>query len=263
MRGMGKDASTAAPPAPGSTAIVPRWEWRMFGPIPPAAERRFAALATERVEDSDETYLLSRTSDASVKVRGGRMDVKRLERVDGDGLELWMPVMKATFPLSAGAVGAVLEELGAPAPPPPLERAEYTFEELLVEVVDPSPGLLAVGVHKHREHYTLAGCMAELSELRAAAAGATRTLAIESEISERVRAAVREIGGAGRPAVCVARGLKSLVGFGGQRCAVIGVGTNSVKFHVGERSADGELRTLVDRAEVTRLGEGPDDTAHP
>src|SRR3954453_19115197 len=256
---MPSDASIVVPTALGS-AIVPRWEWRIFGAIPDAAERRFAALAAERVEDSDETYLLSRASDASVKVRGGRMDVKRLERVDGDGLELWMPVMKATFPLSAAAVGAVLEELGAPAPAPSLERAEYTFEELLVEVVDPSPGLLAVGVHKHREHYTLAGCMAELSELRTAPAGAPRTPPIESEISERVRAAVREIGGAGRPVVCVARGLKLLVGFGGQRCAVIDVGTNSVKFHVGERHADGGLRTVVDRAEITRLGEGLDES---
>ena len=37
--------------------------------------------------------------------------------------------------------------------------------------------------------------------------------------------------------------------------AVIDVGTNSVKFHVAERLADGTWRRLVDRAEVTRLGE--------
>jgi exopolyphosphatase / guanosine-5'-triphosphate,3'-diphosphate pyrophosphatase len=40
------------------------------------------------------------------------------------------------------------------------------------------------------------------------------------------------------------------------RYAVIDVGTNSVKFHVGEREADGRWTTVVDRAEVTRLGEG-------
>ena len=39
------------------------------------------------------------------------------------------------------------------------------------------------------------------------------------------------------------------------RYAVIDVGTNSVKFHIGERRADGTWGTVVDRAEVTRLGE--------
>jgi exopolyphosphatase / guanosine-5'-triphosphate,3'-diphosphate pyrophosphatase len=39
------------------------------------------------------------------------------------------------------------------------------------------------------------------------------------------------------------------------RYAVIDVGTNSVKFHIGERRADGTWGTVVDRTEVTRLGE--------
>jgi exopolyphosphatase/guanosine-5'-triphosphate,3'-diphosphate pyrophosphatase len=43
------------------------------------------------------------------------------------------------------------------------------------------------------------------------------------------------------------------------RYAVLDVGTNSVKFHIGELSADGTWRTVVDRAEVTRLGEGLDE----
>lgn len=38
--------------------------------------------------------------------------------------------------------------------------------------------------------------------------------------------------------------------------AVIDVGTNSVKFHVGERREDGSWRVVVDRAKITRLGEG-------
>ncbi|HXJ77442.1 MAG TPA: Ppx/GppA family phosphatase [Candidatus Methylomirabilis sp.] len=39
------------------------------------------------------------------------------------------------------------------------------------------------------------------------------------------------------------------------RYGVIDVGTNSVKLHVGERRPDGTWRTVVDRGEVTRLGE--------
>ena len=40
------------------------------------------------------------------------------------------------------------------------------------------------------------------------------------------------------------------------RFAVIDVGTNSVKFHIGEKAADGTWLAVVDRADVTRLGEG-------
>jgi exopolyphosphatase / guanosine-5'-triphosphate,3'-diphosphate pyrophosphatase len=72
--------------------------------------------------------------------------------------------------------------------------------------------------------------------------------------------ALRELGLAPRRNINLPRGLKALVGFGARRYAVIDVGTNSVKFHIGEHSADGERRTIVDRAEVTRLGEGLDET---
>jgi exopolyphosphatase/guanosine-5'-triphosphate,3'-diphosphate pyrophosphatase len=54
----------------------------------------------------------------------------------------------------------------------------------------------------------------------------------------------------------VAQGLKALAGFRGRRVAVIDVGTNSVKFHVGEQDAGGGFRRVLDRAVVTRLGEG-------
>jgi exopolyphosphatase / guanosine-5'-triphosphate,3'-diphosphate pyrophosphatase len=42
---------------------------------------------------------------------------------------------------------------------------------------------------------------------------------------------------------------------------VIDCGTNSIKFHVGARGHDGSWTKIVDRAEITRLGEGVGDTA--
>ena len=45
-----------------------------------------------------------------------------------------------------------------------------------------------------------------------------------------------------------------------RRYAAIDVGTNSVKLHVGERLDDGGWRTVVDRSEMTRLGEGVAET---
>jgi len=44
------------------------------------------------------------------------------------------------------------------------------------------------------------------------------------------------------------------------RYAVIDVGTNSVKFNISERRPDSSWQTLVDRAEITRLGEDLEKT---
>lgn len=81
--------------------IAARWEWRTFGGQFGEAEGRFAALSPERVQESDELYVLSLKSDASVKIREGLIDVKLLERVYVDGLEQWKPAIKEAFPLSA------------------------------------------------------------------------------------------------------------------------------------------------------------------
>ena len=237
--------------------IIPRWEWREFGDRFGDAVSRLASLSSEAVQESDELYVLGLGSEASVKVRDGVMDVKRLQRVDDHGLEQWRPVMKAPFPMPRVEVAAMLEALGATAGV--LERGEYTLDELVAEVVEPRADLLTIGVHKRRARFTVGGCMAELSELRTDR-DAMQTVAVESEDPDRVIAAVRDLGLVSRRNVSVPRKLNALVGFGARRYAVIDVGTNSVKFHIGERAADGGWRTIVDRAEVTRLGEGLDRT---
>ncbi len=52
------------------------------------------------------------------------------------------------------------------------------------------------------------------------------------------------------------RGLAALIHAEPELYAVIDVGTNSVKFHIGERVREESWRSVADRAEVTRLGEG-------
>ena len=242
---------------PVTSPIVPRWEWRTFGDAFGSAEEHFGALSPERVQESDELYLLSREADENVKVRDGLLDVKQLEHVNADGLEQWVPVMKASFPLPAAEVTSVLARLRADAPTP--ARDAYTLEELVDEFAGADSELLAVHVHKRRQRYTIGGCMTELTDLETDV-GATRTVAIESEDADRVIATVRELGLGSFPNVSFPRGLKTLAGLCARRYAVIDVGTNSIKFHIGERRADGTWRTITDRAEVTRLGEGLDDT---
>jgi exopolyphosphatase / guanosine-5'-triphosphate,3'-diphosphate pyrophosphatase len=237
--------------------IVPRWEWRTFGERFGAGEERLAELTPTSVDDSDELYIVSSRGEGSIKVRGGVLDVKRLEQVSDEGLEQWRPVAKAEFPIAAKDVAELL--LGLDVGVPALNRDAYDLDELVDEVVRPSADLLSVSVHKRRAHYALSGCMAELTEVQADSQ-ATRTIAVEAEDPALVRTAVEELGLWSRPNVSFPRGLNALVGFGAPRYAIVDVGTNSVKFHLAERSADGAWRQLVDRAEMTRLGEGLEES---
>ncbi len=236
------------------SAIVPRWEWRAFGERFGAAEERFVALSPESATESDELYLLSGADDGdTVKVRAELMDVKRLVEVNADGLEQWVPVLKAAFPLSPDDVGTVCEALRVPSPA--LTRQQTSLDELLAELGASDGGLRPVQVHKRRLRTTIDGCLAELAEVLADGVP-TRTIALESEDPELVIATVRALGLDGRRNVSYPRGLRALLGLDAQRFAVIDIGTNSVKLHLAERDPHGDWTTLVDRAEVTRLGEG-------
>src|SRR5688572_6766347 len=129
---------------------IGRWEWRGFGEHIEAAQRHFDNLAPNSVEESDETYLLSVRSDASVKVRDDLLDVKRLVQVSDEGLEQWIPIAKDPFPETVTRLDTALAELGVDIP---LAREAYTLAELLDEVVAASPDLHAVDVHKRRRRF--------------------------------------------------------------------------------------------------------------
>jgi len=234
------------------TEIVPRWEWRWFGHRFGPAEARLAALTPGAVQQSSETYLLSGEGD-NVKVRDALMDIKVLREVNRDGLEQWTPVMKAGFPLPADEVTKVFAALRLE--PPPLRRASYDLAQFIDELAVPSGRIRAISVQKRRVRYTVGGCMAELSEV-VADGRPTRTIAVESEDAAAVIAAVRSLGLVGYVNTSYPRGLAALVDGKSNRYAVIDVGTNSIKFHVAEQAPGGRWRTVADRAEITRLGEG-------
>jgi exopolyphosphatase/guanosine-5'-triphosphate,3'-diphosphate pyrophosphatase len=232
--------------------IIPRWEWRTFGTRFRRAETVFAGLDPKDVQESDEVYLLTETG-SNVKIRNELLDIKVLQEVNAAGLEQWIPVMKAGFPLSAATVDEVFKAMDVPTPP--LARGEYTLEQFLAELVEPHLAVRMVQVHKRRVRYTVGGCMSELSEVTVGGKK-TKTIAVETENAEAVVAAVRSLGLADYVNTNYTRGLADFVGGGHPRCAIIDVGTNSVKFHIGEAAGDGTWRAVVDRAELTRLGEG-------
>jgi exopolyphosphatase / guanosine-5'-triphosphate,3'-diphosphate pyrophosphatase len=235
--------------------IVPRWEWRTFGPRFAAADAAFAAMEPTGTQESDELYLVSPDSD-TVKVRHELMDIKLLRETDAAGLQRWEPTLKTGLPLDQAAIRQVAAALRVQAPP--LERDWYTLDQLIDEVLVPTGLVRAVPVHKRRVRYSVLGCTAEVSDV-VADGRATRTIAIESPNAAAVLAAVASVGLEGYVNTSYPRGLAALLDGVPPRFAVIDVGTNSVKFHIGERDADGGWRVVVDRAEVTRLGEGLHD----
>src|SRR5262245_28002911 len=232
--------------------IVPRWEWRTFGSHFGIAETRFAELTPGAVQESEELYFLG-GSGANVKVRDDLMDIKVLREVNADGLERWEPVMKQPFPLPAADAAKVFASLGLTTPQ--LARDAYTLEQFIGEILALSGVLHPVRVHKRRVRYTVGGCTSELTEVRVEERS-TRTIAIEAEDPAAVVSAVASVGLSGYINTNYALGLQALLDDEPERYAVIDVGTNSVKLHLGERGAKGSWRTIIDRAELTRLGEG-------
>lgn len=210
-----------------------------------------AALTPGGVQESDEIYLLSGAGD-NVKVRDALMDIKVLKEVNADGLEQWTPVMKAGFPLPAADVAKVFEAWRLPVPP--LSRESYTLDEFIADFAAQGSAIRAVKVHKQRTRHTVGGCTAELSEV-VADGKPTRTIAIESEDAAAVIRAVRGLGLGGYANISYPRSLTALLDGEPERFAVIDAGTNSIKFHLAERDSGGNWRTVVDRAELTRLGE--------
>src|SRR5262245_2365708 len=208
--------------------IKPRWEWRSFGRRFGRAEGRLAALPAGKVQESDEVYLLTGAGD-NVKVRDNLMDIKVMREVNPDGLEQWMPVMKASFPLAPSDAATVFEALEMRAPATPAEG--WTLDAFLARCAVPDGPVRVVKVHKKRTRYTVGGCMAELSEVTANGKP-TRTVAVESEDAADVLRVVRELGLGDYINTNYSKGLATLLDDVPSRYAVIDVGTNSVKFHI-------------------------------
>jgi exopolyphosphatase/guanosine-5'-triphosphate,3'-diphosphate pyrophosphatase len=238
------------------TEIVPRWEWRSFGPSFGSAEDALAELVSGDAQESEELYLLSKV-EANVKIRDGLLDIKLLREVDADGLERWEPVRKQGFPLSAEHVDEALTLLGVPEAS--ATRSEYELEQLLDELIRPSGVVREASIHKRRARFETGGCMGELTDV-SSDGRSTRSVAVESEDPLAVVEAVRVLGLEGYVNTSYPRGLAALLDDVPPRYAVIDVGTNSVKFHVGERRANGSWSTIVDRSEITRLGENLHET---
>ncbi len=170
--------------------IVPRWEWRTFGSDFGDAERRILDHGSATVRKSAETYVLSAGSSSNTKVRDGLMDIKRLQQVNADSLEQWMPVMKAEFPLTPMVLLDVFRAWNVARPK--LTREVYAFDEFMTELVATNTSLAGVDVVKERHGYTIDGCIVEIANLTFDGSP-IRTVAVEMADPAKVMEIVRRL----------------------------------------------------------------------
>ena len=169
--------------------IIPRWEWRTFAR---AIETRIDLAAHPRIRhaESSEIYLASATSSKSnPKIRDEKIDIKALQQVNDDGLELWKPMLKASFPLSEEQLAEVCRALNLTASP-----AEIPCSlDALLQMIDEDARAWAVFVEKVRNKYDVDGCIVEASQ--AIFDGeAFQTIAAEDPDAAKVRNTVARLG---------------------------------------------------------------------
>ncbi|MCX6138083.1 MAG: hypothetical protein NTV54_11375 [Ignavibacteriales bacterium] len=189
--------------------IIPRWEWRTFTNDLKKAEENIRKFPEGKSRESAEVYILSEVSMDNTKVRDDLMDIKTLQQVNEDRLELWLPIMKGTFPLPVPEIEKVFKCFRVSVPK--FERDQYTFQQYLDEVIRPSKLLKAVNVFKKRTGFTINNCIVEIAEVKVDDKW-IKTAAVEMEDPAMVIKTVRELELDNFPNINYLRGLKNLVG---------------------------------------------------
>lgn len=159
-----------------------RFEFRAWAPA-------FPDLPQPEGDDwSSEIYLIPLgLLTKSVKIRGDALEIKEMVS-DRDGLQLWRPAARLTFPIPAATLERelmVLIKIGQP-----LHHERYGADELLEDVAGTRRNVVAVPIRKRRHLFEVEGCRAECTEVEHAGRR-IMTVAAEHEQPARLLAAVR------------------------------------------------------------------------
>jgi exopolyphosphatase/guanosine-5'-triphosphate,3'-diphosphate pyrophosphatase len=196
-------------PAKPDPSPVLRWEWRTFAPDLNALRKRLPDLSAGQPRRSRESCIVCALVPHDAKIRFDMLDVKRLLQVDAQGLELWDPVLKDTFPVSAGTVARLfgIWKLGLPG----FARASYSLTLFLEEIVAPNRQLHRVDVEKTRYGFVYEGCIAEIADVTLNGVPMA-TFCLENESEAAVLSAMADLGYAGARNVSYTQAIKEALG---------------------------------------------------
>jgi hypothetical protein len=172
--------------------IEPRYEFRVWDRRLDDVVARIRSHSECHEERwSTELYVVGRDrAGVNLKMRNGFLDLK-IRRAVVDGFEQWAPTRKANFPVAGAEARDALHPLGVGFSA--VERAEYTIDEFIAELVDPHPFLAVVTVTKRRQSFTVGDCMTEIADV-VISGTPLETVAVESVDLEAARTARELLG---------------------------------------------------------------------
>ncbi len=205
-------AKNTATTAEEAAKIVPRAEFRVFGPnvIEGVTQKMWngKTVLFQARKMPAETYFLSvRTNEANVKVRDGLLDIKTKVGETPEGYEIFQPRGKFRFPVKKAELAAILEALKVEMP---LERDTYAFDEF-VAMARRHPDLTPVTVEKMRWGFTIDGVICEYAQVWFNGA-LVESACAESEDYAAMKGVVEGLGLAGMPNTNYLRAAKRVVG---------------------------------------------------
>ena len=137
----------------------PRYEFRAWNGVSDAAEALRRAASDSTSETIRDCYVLAQSPSLNAKIRGQRLDVKRLIRRCND-LEQWKPDWSEEAPFSAEAVERLFEDLGRRPPAAGDSGLDVdAFVGLLRSRLD------AAWVIKRRNHHRFHSVLAEATDI--------------------------------------------------------------------------------------------------
>ena len=155
----------------------PRYEYRVWAPdLSELAARLAAHCEPQGARAGEETYLVHPRADLNVKIRSGTLDIKQLVRIQ-QGFQLWTPIFKEAFPLSAASTAKAMGYL-AVSQPSAGRDTPLDLDDFLVLAGD--AGMATARVAKQRHGYLQEGCILEFAEVTINGTG-VHSVAVESE----------------------------------------------------------------------------------
>ncbi|MES2304332.1 MAG: hypothetical protein V4558_02455 [Gemmatimonadota bacterium] len=206
---------SCAIPEPAACTYAPepplRWEWRTFDFQPERWARLLRQVElTPATAPSHETYLLTPRSPDNVKIREGRVEVKRLLRTSPAGLELWRPALKAEFPLDPDTVLALCHAWRCEQPETIPTIA--TPDALITWVTRALPEVRVIPIRKIRRRFRLGACEGESVTLDSGNAR-LESLALEHHDPAVLNEALAELQLSGARNINYVAGLKRFLGW--------------------------------------------------